>query len=576
MYNVHIHVMVSLYIIVVLQVISACVKSVEDHGYIMDYGIAGRTGFLLRKNAEAFVASCNGDRPLCVGQVVLCSALPGAHGRTGPVSVNPELVFGTLMASETVISLSSLLPGLLVNATVKNVGAHGISVGFLGSFVGHVSWRHLAKKEHKSEQYSVGKKVKARLLWVNTAEKKIGLTLQSEIVTGNGFSFEELAIGNIYHDARVIVLDQPNALLLSLENGAFGYAPIKLVYENKEEKFTKRFSEGSRHQCRIVNFNLLDGVAIVSLQQSVLDQPFMKYSDVPVGEVVDGEIERILDRGLLVTISDTIRGFCPPIHTSDLGLSHPNKKLKVGKKVKCRVLRVDPEGKRLLVTLKKSLVNSKLPPLTSYSDAVPGALYEGTVSGVKGFGIFVRFFGEVKGLVQKTELSASQIIPDPSKVFQLGQVVCCRVLKCEAAAEKLLLSLCHEDSSACQSSSTESAGQPLLAAGELVDDLSVTAVAADGITLQHPATKELAFLSMEMLSDYPAFCPVLLNYHSQSLAAALKEGKDYTLDQVVIVSGRSSQPAQASTKRTLMDAIKNRHIPSTFEELKVQSVDQHC
>ena len=547
-------------------------RSVEDHGYIMDYGVAGRSGFLLHKNAAEFITSCNDKRPLHVGQVVLCCVLPGAQARAGPVTVNPSTIFSSLMSSDRITPLSALLPGMLVGAAVKQVATCGLTLSFLGGFEGSTSWRHLASKQHSPEQYSVGKKCKARVLWVDIASKKIGLTLQQEIVSGTGFSFGKLQIGNIFHEARVLTVDQPIAILLVLSDTAYGYAPIQLVYSSREEKFRKQHSQGSTHPCRIVNFNLLDGVAIVSLQQSVLEKPFMKYSDVPVGQVVEGEIDRVLDQGLLVSLTDSIRAFCPSVHMSDLTLRHPRRKLKEGNKVKCRVLRVDIENRGLLVTLKKSLVKSELPPLVTYSEAVPGSIHEGTVVSVQPYGLIVRFYGEVKGLVQKTELSSTQIIPDPSEVFRQGQVVQCRVLSCEPASKRLSLSLrCDVPPPSSGTPSESFRKHPAtFIPGQVFDDLMVTAVASSGLTLQHPSSQELAILPTEMLSDYASFCPILLNYHSQNLEKASRENRVYTIQEVVIVSSQSaSQSALASTKRLLMQEAQNQSSPTCFTDLKV-------
>ena len=41
--------------------------------------------------------------------------------------------------------------------------------------------------------------------------------------------------------------------------------------------------------------------------------------------------------GMLVQLTDYIRGLCPALHLADSKLKHPGKKLKQGKPVDCRV-----------------------------------------------------------------------------------------------------------------------------------------------------------------------------------------------------------------------------------------------
>ena len=48
------------YNFVYVQVLTAWVTSVEDHGYIVSFGLSSKqTGFLLNKNAQQYIKTCN-------------------------------------------------------------------------------------------------------------------------------------------------------------------------------------------------------------------------------------------------------------------------------------------------------------------------------------------------------------------------------------------------------------------------------------------------------------------------------------------------------------------------------------
>ncbi len=104
-----------------LQILPAWVKSIEDHGYIVDFGVEGKSGFLLKKNTSEFVKLRNRGRSLCVGQVVQCVVLAGADARSVPVTINPSAVKSSLVPADAFVAIHSLLPGLQVNAAVKEV-----------------------------------------------------------------------------------------------------------------------------------------------------------------------------------------------------------------------------------------------------------------------------------------------------------------------------------------------------------------------------------------------------------------------------------------------------------------------
>lgn len=79
------------------------------------------------------------------------------------------------------------------------VGSNGVSMTFLSGLEGTVSSRHLQNlSELTTEKYHPKKKFKARILWVDTATKTAGLTLQKQVVCGNAFTFEGVEIGDSF------------------------------------------------------------------------------------------------------------------------------------------------------------------------------------------------------------------------------------------------------------------------------------------------------------------------------------------------------------------------------------------
>ena len=61
-----------------------------------------------------------------------------------------------------------------------------------------------------------------------------------------------------------------------------------------------------------------------------------------------------------------------------------------------KVLSVDVVNSKLLLTHKKSLVNSKMAAVTSYTDLQAGLIVEGCVVSIKSSGLVVTFYSNVK------------------------------------------------------------------------------------------------------------------------------------------------------------------------------------
>lgn len=80
-------------------------------------------------------------------------------------------------------------------------------------------------------------------------------------------------------------------------------------------------------------------------------------------------------------------------------------------------------------------------------DAETGVQSHGYITGIKPFGIFVSFFGGMKGLAHTAELP---LAPNqaPKDAYQVGQVVKCRVLSTDLSHQRLKLSLMGKKSGA--------------------------------------------------------------------------------------------------------------------------------
>ena len=80
-------------------------------------------------------------------------------------------------------------------------------------------------------------------------------------------------------------------------------------------------------------------------------------------------------------------------------------------------------------------------------DAKPGLRSHGYITGIKPYGIFVSFYGGMKGLAHTAELP---LAPNqtPKDAYKVGQVVKCRVLSTDFSHQRLKLSLIGKKSSA--------------------------------------------------------------------------------------------------------------------------------
>ena len=438
--------------------VCGCITSNEDHGYLIDFGVTGKNGFLLKKNTIDYIKQHCGDaNSLFVGQVVNCLVVTGASARAVPVTINPQKITSSLLSAEAFLPLSSLVPGILVNGIVKECFESGLLLNFLGGFEGSVSSNHLSVGKFDTKLFPIGKKVKCRLLWIDVLNKKIGLSLQQHIVSANVCQFSDIDIGDIFHTAKIVSVNPHGGIILDLDNGTYGYCPLRLLYDEKVDKVQKIHSVGSLHSCRVVQFNLIDGVAVVGLKESIMEKSFMKLSDIKPGMLLEGQVDKLTEKGIRIKLSDYFDGFCPNSELTDTSLKVMRKKLTEGSLIKCRVLIVDVDRRFVLLTCRKSLVKSTLPPLISFDGIQPGDIYDGMIVAVIPSGLVIKFYNKVKGFAPMRELNltSAQAQADIKLAYKTGQVVTCRVIDSSSEDKTLILSLKLNPESSSQHESRE-------------------------------------------------------------------------------------------------------------------------
>lgn len=154
------------------------------------------------------------------------------------------------------------------------------------------------------------------------------------------------------------------------------------------------------------------------------------------GETRKGVVSGLRDFGAFVDLG----GADGLIHISELAwhrVNHPKEILKVGDEVDVYILRLDAEGKRIGLSLKRLQEN----PWAQVEDRYHvGQLVEGTVSRVAQFGAFISLDPGIEALLHTSQISDPPP-EDPTLVVREGQKLVMRIISIEADKQRLGLSL---------------------------------------------------------------------------------------------------------------------------------------
>ncbi len=178
-------------------------------------------------------------------------------------------------------------------------------------------------------------------------------------------------------------------------------------------------------------------------------------SELQEGEIRRGVVSGLRDFGAFVDLG----GADGLIHISELAwhrVKHPREVLKVGQEVEVYVLRLDQEGRRIGLSLKRLQPN----PWTQVDELYHvGQVVEGVVSRVTQFGAFVSMEPGIEALLHASQI-ADPAPENPAELLHEGQVIQARIISIEPHRQRLGLSLRDLDSPASADEESEiEAGQ---------------------------------------------------------------------------------------------------------------------
>lgn len=220
--------------------------------------------------------------------------------------------------------------------------------------------------------------------------------------------------------------------------GVRGFVPASLA----DDRYVEDLNEfkGKKLQFKIVELDKEKNRLILSHKDVKLEQKEQKKKEVlsqlHVGEVVKGTVQRLTDFGAFVDIG----GVDGLVHISQLSfehVSHPSEVVNVGEEVDVKILSVDAEKERISLSIKETLPG----PWDNLSEKLAvDSVVEGTVKRLVSFGAFVEVLPGVEGLVHISQISKEHI-GNPQEVVKEGQKVKVKILDIDEEAKRISLSM---------------------------------------------------------------------------------------------------------------------------------------
>ena len=196
-------------------------------------------------------------------------------------------------------------------------------------------------------------------------------------------------------------------------------------------------SVGETHRLKVISVDTQKLQLGVSIKQ-LMDDPFDNINKYEINKDYDVKIVKLMDFGAFAELE---RGLICLLHNSELGFKKSlsaKKMFKIGDIVKCRLLEIDKEKRRIAVSHKLTLEN----PYQAFADKFPnGTICEGQVDSKNEYALFVRIKDtEILTFCHCNDLTFSDNAEEELNKYRKGDNISVKVMETKVSEQKIRVS----------------------------------------------------------------------------------------------------------------------------------------
>lgn len=161
------------------------------------------------------------------------------------------------------------------------------------------------------------------------------------------------------------------------------------------------------------------------------------FQNTQIGDTVVGSVKSFTSFGAFIDLG----GFDGLLHINDMSWGHvtrPKDFVKKGQEIELKVIRMEPEDRRINLSLK----HFQADPWSTFEERYHvGDVVHGTVTKLADYGAFIELEEGIEGLAHISEFSWVRKVRKPEEMIQIGDKVDCMILNYDLQAGKVSLGL---------------------------------------------------------------------------------------------------------------------------------------
>lgn len=368
----------------------------------------------------------------------------GRGGGTVEVEDDSMMSMAALLEAEENSSIRSLRRGEVVEGTIIAVNRDAVVVDIGSKSEGVIPANEMhSLGAEPLRRVEIGQKVVAYVLQPETSEGDILLSLDRARGEHGWRALQQRLDDNESFEAEVSGYNK-GGLLVNVE-GVQAFVPLSQLVgfrpdRNDETGSSLGQAVGKQLRLKVIELNRRRNRVILSergaLQEWRTQQKERLLSELQESEIRSGRVSSIRNFGVFVDLG----GADGLVHLNEISWDRsksPEEMFKVGDEVDVFVMKVDPETKKIALSIRRAQPAQWNAIVDKYhvNEVVPGVITK-----LVTFGAYARIEGPVEGLIHISEL-ADRRINHPKEAVNVGDLVPLRIVRIEPDRHRIGLSL---------------------------------------------------------------------------------------------------------------------------------------
>ncbi len=321
--------------------------------------------------------------------------------RRGNVVVSRRAILEEELHAKRAQLMETLTEGQVVHGHVKNVTEYGAFVD-LGGIDGllHLTDLSWGRVKHPSDVVKPEQELDVIILKFDKEKQRVSLGLKQLMPDPWVNAAEKYPAGGKVKGKVVGVVDY--GVFVELEQGIEGLVHVtEMSWSKKAQHPSKIAKVGDEVDVVVLDIKPSDRRVSLGIKQALPDPWLLVAEKYPVGTIVTGKVRNIAEFGAFVEIEE---GFDGLVHVGDVSwterIKNPHEVFKKGEPVTAKVLKIDPENRRVSLGIKQ--VNDIWGEW--FKQHKVGQIVKGKVSRIATFGAFVELGENIEALCHNTEI----------------------------------------------------------------------------------------------------------------------------------------------------------------------------